>query len=277
VGEVERNPRGAPVSNAWGTGLAGIGASIFASYALTASPTVAIVGAPLAFGAMDALVSATLASDGPPFKMRVAARCAGSVLFGCVLWMALSLRSSTRLASQTAWLLPMLAIGGALAVVVGTWGSAGLAPTAESRGGGPVAESPVLGLLDAGTTVWAFLLSTLAHEAPVRARIVICAALGTTLLARALAVAVLARHGATHPFSPTLAALGFVGWLGAAGLTCTIAATPIAWSGLGAAVVLTLASILAELRRKRAAIALLRASLGCAVAAMLGVLSILVS
>jgi hypothetical protein len=88
---------------------------------------------------------------------------------------------------------------------------------------------------------------------------------------------VVARKGAASPYSSSLAALGFVGWLGAAGLTSTLASTSIAWSGLGAAIVLTFASVVAELRRRRAAVALLRASLGCAVAALLGALSLLVS
>ncbi len=46
-------------------------------------------------------------------------------------------------------------------------------------------------------------------------------------------------------------ALGFLGWLAVAATLCTLAAPPVAWSGLGAASVLTLAAVLVERRQRR--------------------------
>jgi Na+-translocating ferredoxin:NAD+ oxidoreductase RnfA subunit len=68
-----------------------------------------------------------------------------------------------------------------------------------------------------------------------------------------------------------LAGIGFVLWVAIAAVFCTLAATPITWSGLGAALVLTIAAALAERRHRRALPVLLRGSLAFVFAAMLGI------
>ncbi|MFI5303093.1 MAG: hypothetical protein ACHREM_33805, partial [Polyangiales bacterium] len=82
------------------------------------------------------------------------------------------------------------------------------------------------------------------------------------LIVRAIDVAS-ARPSTPSP-SPMQIAIVFVAWLGVASLAATIAGVVLAWSGLAAAIVLALASIIVEGRRRtrQADVALTRAMLG---------------
>lgn len=100
---------------------------------------------------------------------------------------------------------------------------------------------------------------------------------GGVLLVRALVVrafdAASVRKKQTFP-SPAVVALVFLAWLSIASLAATIAGDALAWSGLGAALVLAIAAIVLEGRRRarQADVALTRAMLGFIVSATLSAL-----
>lgn len=254
--------------------------SVACSAMLTASPLMAVAGAPLVFGATDTLAAPLLAARagdrlGPSARVRLVSRVIAAAAWSVSLASLVPSRAgATTFASLR---LPLVAIVLAIGTVVGAFGTGGEAAHDGKPARAPFAESPLIGLCDVATAAWCFVLAVAAHEGtPVARGSVVVGGL-LAVLFRVLLVATVARRAAHAQASALLAGLGFVGWIGAAGVACTFAATPTTWSGLGAALVLTLAALLAELRRRRAVVVLLRGALAFAVATMLGVATLLSS
>jgi len=246
---------------------------------LSASPVFAVGGSPLTFGATDAAAAVALRSPAPSVRVRVVARALASAVWGGAAAAIVAARGGD-VANATVRM-TLLAIFLAIGAIVGAFGSTGEAAAAggtpDRAPRPPSGESPLVGALDVLTTGWAFVLALAAHEADLRTRIASVVGLALALCLRALVVARIAVRAAREPEDPRLAAIGFVAWLAMAAVACTVAATPLTWSGLGAALVLTLAAGLAESRRKRPVVVFLRGSLAFAFAAMLGIATFLAS
>lgn len=244
---------------------------------LVTSPLFAIGASPLVFGATDSAASAALRTPSPSVRVRVVARTLASAAWGGAASTIVATRGSD--VASSAVRLPLLAIALAVGAVIGAFAGAG----EQARDGrpprAPLAEAPLVGVLDVLTTAWVFVLAIAAHEGSLRAQAPMAIGVALALSLRALVVARVAAHGskmaARQEAAVVLSATGFVAWLALAAIACTLAATPITWSGLGAAVVLTLAAGLAESRRRRPLVVFLRGSLAFAFAAMLGVATFL--
>lgn len=246
-----------------------LGALSLAAGALLAwSPVLAVGLCPLVFGVTDFTATHALGGVGPSVRVRIVARALASLTWGG----AVSTIVASRGAELTSARLPLLAIALGVGTIIGVYGSAGARGTGEASPRPPLAEAPLIAMCDVATTGWVFVNALTAHGSDLRARVLVLLGIAVAVALRALLVA---RIAARDPESPALAAVGFVVWLGVASLACTLAATPMTWSGLGAALVLTLAAALAESRKRRALVVLLRGSLAFAFAAMLGIATFL--
>ncbi|MBI2390683.1 MAG: hypothetical protein HYV09_13925 [Deltaproteobacteria bacterium] len=250
-----------------------LGALAVASGAmLVTSPVFAIGASPLVFGATDSAANAALGTPAPSVRVRVVARMLASAAWGGAASTIVATRGTD--VARSAVRLPRLAIALAVGAVIGAFAGAG-EPAREGRPPrAPLAEAPLVGVLDVLTAAWTFVLSIAAHDAGLRTRAPIAVGIALALSLRALVVARVAAYGARMAArgesAVVVSAAGFVSWLALAAVACTLAATPITWSGLGTAVVLTVAAGLAESRRRRPLVVFLRGSLAFAFAAMLG-------
>ena len=252
------------------------------SLLLVTSPVLAIVVSPLAFGLMDWGMGTALRLPGPRFVLRIFGRVVATAAAAIVLRVLLSLAGTPRAPALAPWLLPALAILFALA-----WSFAAIASdlvgaiTVEEgeRPRAPLGEGALVMLADVLVASFAVMLSILAHRGLDRDRDwrvigVACLALAATMCARGLLVATIVHRLSVRPSSPTRVVLAFVLWLAHAAIVTTLAKDPIAWSGLGAAVFITLASVFAESRRATpsALSALGRATIAWSVSATLALL-----
>lgn len=238
---------------------------------LITSPVIAIGVAPLVYGLTDLAAAHAIGWVGPTARVRVVARSLASAAWGG----AISTIVATR-GSEGRIRLPLLAIALALGTLIGVYGSGGRRALGNEPARPPTAESPLIGACDVVTAGWALVNAISAHGRDLRTRLVVMIAVAVAVALRALVVARIsarssARSSKRDPESAGLAAIGFVAWLALASIACTLAATPLTWSGLGAAWVLTLAGALAESQKKRAVVVLLRGSLAFALATMLGI------
>ncbi len=255
--------------------------AVAAGLMLVATPILAAGGSALAFGATDAIAAHVFTLPSPTARVRIVARSLAAAAWGGALSTIVAARGTTSAGSVR---LPLLAIVLAIGTVVGTYGTGGARATTTERldstrtgtpPRAPLAEAPLLGVLDVATAGWILVLALAAHEASFSRRVIAAAGAALGLLLRMLLVASLVRRAARAPEAPALAGVGFVLWVAAAGVACTLATTPTTWSGLGAALLLTFAALIAELRRKRPLVVFLRGSLAFAVATMLGVVTLL--
>ncbi len=268
-----RGPSEAPHDGGHGWGAAALAVLAVGSAAmLGASPLFAIGAAPLTFGATDAAAAVALGSPSPNARVRVVARALASAAWGGAASTIVATRGSGGGSdgASAAVRLTLLAMFLAIGAIVGSFGSA--TGSTPARG-----ESPLVGVLDVLTTAWAFFLALASHEAEAKTRILMVAGVALALCLRALLVARVAAWSARAPEDTRLPAIGFVAWLAVASIACSFSSTPLTWSGLGAALLLTVAAALAESRRKRPLVLFLRGSLACAFAAMLGVATFLAS
>jgi hypothetical protein len=240
--------------------------SVASSAMLVASPLFAAGAAQLVFGATDAMAARTVGLRSPSVAMRVGTRALASAMWGGAVSAVVPGASSTT--PRLLFVATALLFG----LVVGAYGAAG-GRTGPTRG--PAIEGPLVGVCDALSASWCFFLALVAHDAPLRTRATLAIGVALVLMLRALVVARVVSAAAEERGTPKIAAIGFVAWLALGSVACTFAASPTTWSGLSAAVVLTLAAVLAELRRKRALVVFFRGSLAFAVAAMLGVATFL--
>lgn len=246
---------------------------VAAAAVLLISPVLAVAGAPLAFALTDLAAAHALAAPSPSLRVRVVARALASLAWGGSISAIVASRGGD--VAGAAVRLPLLAIALAVGTVIGTYGSAGEAARDKSPPRPPVTEAPLIAAADLATAGWLFVTAISAHGTELRTRVTLLVGGAIALALRALFVARVAARGAVDPAAPTLAAIGFVAWIAIAAVFCTIAATPITWSGLGTALLLTLAAALAERRHRRALPVLLRGSLAFAFAAMLGIATFL--
>jgi hypothetical protein len=260
---------------------AALGALAVASGAVSVlSPLIAVAAAPLIYGLTDLAAGHALSVRGPSLRVRIIARALASAAWGGSIT---TIVASRGVGEAPASRLPLLAIVLAVGTVIGVYGSGGQASRGARPAEGssearpPFTESPLIGLLDVVTAAWAFVGAVTAHGGDLRARVLLLLGVAVSIALRALIVARIAAHAARAPDAPGLAAIGFVLWVALAGIACTIAATPMTWSGLGAALILTLAAAIAETRKRRPLVVFLRGSLAFAFAAMLGVVTFLVS
>ena len=252
----------------WARFAVSLGSLAVASAALLLlSPAISVAICPLVFCVTDLVAAVAFGAQGPTVRVRVVARALASAAWGG----AISTIVATR-GSEASVRLPLLAIALAIGTVIGVYGSAGQHATRADTARAPLAEAPLIGLFDVVTAGWVFVNAVSAHGVELRSRLLILAAVAVSIALRALLVA---RLCALNPVSPGLAAMGFVGWVSLAAIACTLAATPITWSGLGAAVVLTVGAGLAESRKRRALVVMLRGALAFVFAAMLGIATFL--
>lgn len=249
-------------------------AALVATALVAAAPLGAVV-APVALLVID-LVAIRGEPDLPPWPLRGAVRLlqAGIVLFA--LTVAARLGVGSEAAARARWALPLLAIVLAFAALGGAAWSVGAVAGLEARRPRVfLVEGALAAWLDLATIAWLTRLGASIERAPLGLRWPAAASLAAALLARAVMVRALSRRARTRPGAPGLAALAFVSWLGAAAALSTLRGTPLAWSGLGAAVVLSLAAALAQSRARApsAPLALARATIACMVAAFLAVLA----
>jgi hypothetical protein len=242
--------------------------SVAAGALLIVSPILAIAIAPLVYGLTDLAASYAFGFAGPSGRVRVVARALASAAWGGVI----STIVATRGGDSASVRLPLLAIALAIGTVIGVFGTAGQRAIDKRPPRAPLAESPLIGVCDVATAGFVFVNAVAAHGAEMRNRIMLLLVVSLTIALRALLVARLCQR---DPESPRLAALGFVLWIALASIACTLAATPMTWSGLGAALVLTFAAALAESRKKRPLVVLLRGSLAFLFASMLGIATFL--
>lgn len=244
--------------------------SIASGALLVLSPGIAVAVCPLVFCVTDLALAHAFGSPGPTVRVRVVARALASAAWGGAIATIVTTRGTDPTSASVR--LPLLAIALAIGTVIGVYGSAGLRATASDGARAPLAEAPLIGLCDVATAAWVFVNAISAHGTELRSRVLILLAVSVAIALRALMVA---RLAARDPESAGLAAVGFVAWVAVAAIACTLAATQITWSGLGAALVLTVAAGIAESRRRRALVVLLRASLAFVFAAMLGIVTFL--
>lgn len=214
-----------------------------------------------AFGLIDGLFAPLAGRLAAPSGRRFSTRVVGAALLAAVMLLLAAAHGSARLSSP--WALPTCAIVATAAYVLGTFGVMGP----------PNAAGPAIGLLDLGTSTLFLLAALSAHEASPARRAVVALTLGVVSAARGLSAVTLLVRGAREGLF--LPAIGFLGWIAVAAVLSTQAATPAAWSGLGAAAVLTLAAVLVERRQRRAVVVFLRGALAFCAAAMLGAVSLL--
>jgi hypothetical protein len=242
--------------------------SIASSAMLVASPLFAAGAAQLVFGATDAMAARTVGLRSPSAAMRIGSRALAAATWGGAVSALASMHTTAT--PRLLFIATALLFG----LVVGAYGAAG-GRLRETRG--PAVEGPLVGVCDALTAAWCFVLSIAAHDAPLRSRATLAFGIALALVLRSLLVARVVAAAADDRGTEKIAAIGFVAWLAIGAVACTFAASPTTWSGLGAAVLLTIAAVLAELRRKRALVVFFRGSLAFAVAAMLGVATFLSS
>ncbi len=222
------------------------------------APALAMLGFALVDGLLANLLGAAAA---PPGRRVVTRGTAAGILLG-LMSLLVAAHGSARWGS---WTLPTCAIVATAAFVVGTYGSLRA----------PNAAGPTVGLLDLGTSAFVLLGGLSAHEASSSRRAAVALSMGVVGVLRGLSVVTLVARGAREADTTMLAALGFLGWLAVAATLCTVAASPVAWSGLGAATVLTLAAVLVERRQRRLVVVFFRGALAFSAAAMLGAVSLL--
>ena len=297
------------LAQTWGLGLAAVLVALASSFVLVATPAAAIVLAPLVYLVLDTGVASMLGLPGPRWAIRVFGRVVAAASAAIALRIATTLGASSRGTTMVGWLLPataiVLTLGWTFAAISGHLAgvrSDGPAPTtraergpmgaaelaqqppldacsdlATPRAAMPLADGTLILAADVVTASIAFTLSLMAHERPLRAALVATAALCGAMLARALIVATIAHRALEQPTSGLRATMAFVLWLGLAGFAIALARHPVAWSGAGAAALLTLAAIARKSHRARpsAVAALGRATVGWSVAALLAVLTLL--
>lgn len=247
--------------------------SIASGALLVLSPGIAVAVCPLVFGVTDLASAHAFGSLGPTVRVRVVARGLASAAWGgAIATIIASAEARGTDPGSAAVRLPLFAIALAIGTVIGVYGSAGVRATAEGPARAPLAQAPLIGLCDVATAAWVFVNAISAHGTELRSRVLILLAVSVAIALRALMVA---RLAARNPESAGLAAVGFVAWVAVAAIVCTLEATQITWSGLGAALVLTVAAGLAESRRRRALVVMLRGSLAFVFAAMLGIATFL--
>ncbi|MBL8721173.1 MAG: hypothetical protein JNL79_34630 [Myxococcales bacterium] len=216
----------------------------------------------LSFALVDGVLASFLGPFAAPPARRVVTRgTAAGILLG-LMSLLVAAHGSARWGS---WTLPLCAIVATAAFVVGTYGSLRT----------PNAAGPTVGLVDLGTSAFVLLAALSAHEAPSSRRATVAVTMGVVGVLRGLSVVTLVARGAREGDATMLPALGFLGWLAVAATLCTLAASPVAWSGLGAATVLTLAAVLVERRQRRVIVVFFRGALAFSAAAMLGAVSLL--
>jgi hypothetical protein len=244
----------------------------------------AFVAAPIAFGWMDWGVATALRVPGPSFLLRMFGRVVAATAAGISLRVILSLAGTPRAPALAPWILPGLAILLALswsfaAIASNLVGAAHGEASGPSAGKArpPLADGALVMLCDLIGATFAVMLSFVAHDAPRRVTIVACIALSATMCARGLLVATIASRLAARPSSPRRALIAFVLWLAHAAIVTTLAKDPIAWSGLGAAVFLTIVAVLSEARRPTpsALVALGRATIAWSISTTLSLLLVI--
>jgi len=240
---------------------------------LLISPVLAVSAAPFAFGLTDVAAAHAASAPSPSLRVRVVARALASLAWGSAISGIVATRGGD--VAGSAVRLPLLAIALAVGTAIGAYGSAGEAARGNAPPRPPLTEAPLIGFADVATAAWLFVTAVSAHGGDLRARVTLVLAAAIALALRALFVARVAIRGSIDPAAAGPAAIGFVLWIALASISCTLAATPITWSGLGAALLLTLAAALAERRHRRALPVLLRGSLVFAFAAMLGITTFL--
>ena len=281
------------LAQTWGLGLAAIVVAFASSFLLVASAPAALVLAPLVYLVLDAGVVLMLELPAPRWTVRAFGRLVAAASAAIALRIATTLGASSRGGALVAWVLPataiVLTLGWSFAAISAHLSGArrddleAAPPASEGstplvrRATMPLADGALLLAADVVTASIAFTLALMAHDRPQRATLVATAGLCGAMLARAVLVAALATRARVRPTSALRATIAFVLWLGLAGFVTALARHPVAWSGAGAAAVLTLAAVARESRRTRpsAVAALGRATVGWSVAALLAALTLL--
>ncbi len=240
---------------------------------LAASAPFGALFAPLALLAVD-LASVPVEVGMPPWPMRAGARLLQTAIVLFVVAVAVRLGASS--AAKARWLLPLAAILLAFASLGGAaWSAGTIAGLDHRRPRIYLVEGGLLALMDLGVALWVARLGVVVAEAPLVARWPAVVAIAAALSARGVIAARLSVRARARPGAPGLAATAFVGWLAFAALAAAVRGSPLAWSGLAAALLLTVASAISQARTRtpNAALALGRATLAWMVAACLALLS----
>lgn len=255
--------------------LAGVITAVLAGALLAAGAPLGAVLAPIALLATDlATIRGDAGLPSPILRAVVRLLQAAIVLFS--LTVAVRLGGSSAGASTARWALPLLAILLAFTALAGAAWSVGAVAGLELRR--PrifLVEGALVALLDLAIAIWATRLGLLIEHVPQGRRWPAALAIATSLLARSVIVARLSVRSRLTPGAPGLAVLAFVGWLAVAAVFATMRGSTLAWSGLGAAVLLSVASALTQARARvpSAPLALARATIACMIAASLAVLA----
>jgi hypothetical protein len=259
-----------------------LAAGAFASLA----PALALIVCPLAFAVIDARLAPTVDVPHPSLRVRLLARVPLSVAWLSAAAAAITLAGHAAATRLAPWLVPMMAIGLAIGGIASALYGA-LGPTPKGREiiaawRYRMIDAPLVALLDAVVMLFcAIAAMALAGRTRPVDRATSAMVLGGVVLARSgvvLAVGVALKAAWTRGGRGLGAFVGasFVGWIGAASLAASFADHRIGWSGMGAAIALSAASVLAEARgrRKSPIAALARATFAWSVAAFVGLLAI---
>lgn len=255
--------------------LAGVLAALLSGAALAAGAPLGAVLAPLALLATDL---ATIRGDAglPPWILRAVVRLLQATIVLFSLTVAVRLGGSNAGIATGRWALPLLAILLAFSALAGAaWSVGAVAGLAERRPRIFLVEGALVALLDLGVSIWVTRLGLVIEHVAQGRRWPAALAIAASLLARSLLAARLSRRARSTPGTPALAVMAFLGWLGVAAVFATMRGSALAWSGLAAAVVLSVASALSQARARApsAPLALARATIACMIAACLAVLA----
>jgi hypothetical protein len=255
--------------------LLGVLASALGGAVLAAVAPLGAVLAPLALLATDL---ATIRGDAglPPPLLRAVVRLLQAAIVLFSLTVAVRLGGSSAGTATARWALPLLAILLAFSALAGAAWSVGAVAGLELRRPRMfLVEGALVALLDLGVSIWVTRLGLSIEHVPQGRRWPAAIAIAAALLARSVIAARLSRRARSTPGTPGLAVLAFLGWLAVAAVFATMRGSALAWSGLGAAVLLSVASALTQARARSpsAPLALARATIACMIAACLAVLA----
>jgi hypothetical protein len=255
--------------------LLGVLTAVLAGGVLAAGAPLGAVLAPVALLAMDL---ATIRGDAglPPPILRAAIRLLQAAIILFSLTLAVRLGGSSAGALTARWALPLLAILLAFTALAGAaWSVGAVAGLDLRRPRIFLVEGALVAWLDLGVSIWVTRLGLVIEHVPQGRRWPAAIAIAASLLARSVIAARLSRRARSTPGMPALAVLAFLGWLAVAAVFATMRGSALAWSGLGAAVLLSVASALTQARARApsAPLALARATIACMIAACLAVLA----
>ncbi len=237
----------------------------------------ALVATPLTLFALDFGLAAAMGVPGPRAPVRLFGRAVAAASCAIFLRVLLTLGATENEAARDA-VVPFVVYGFALffglTFTFAAYSSTFSRQVRTAEGlvvDRPLSEATLVLLADSAVTLVALMRT---RDAFVFGSLLVAA----TLCARGLFVVMLARQVQKVPSSPSRAAGAFVVWIGVGGFAAMLARHERPLSGLGAAVVVTVALIGLEARRKipNAVSALSRATSPWIVLALLSVLSMIV-